>query len=551
MTRNHFANLGVGVGLRIPHYEHIFKHKPQVDFFEIISENFMVEGGPPLKNLDKILEEYRVVQHGVSMNIASSEALDFNYLKKLKKLTKITKTPWVSDHLCWTSSHGHNFHDLLPVPYTEENALYIADKARQVQDFLEMPFALENLSTYISFKDNHLTEWEFYSMVVEEAGCYMLLDLNNIYVSSVNHHFHADDYLNNIPWHRVAQMHLAGPSLLEDGTMLDTHSTPVLPEVWALYEKAINETRGISTLIEWDEDIPDFVNLMEEVHKAKEFQFKFKEVLPPSKLNTHQEQFGKCISLPLILEEDSYSTQSQLFEKELIKNIQKTAEKTSSERVETYNEQYWFRLIDVMQSEYPFLCELLGFKRFNRLIVQYINKYPSRYFSLTKLSDRFVEFIHNTPEWDNGMNLQVAQLEYIFICLFDQAETVYDFNSLKLVEEKNSIGIDPSLHLYIEDFNITENYKLYKTSGILSDNLHLLPTSRKYWLINRFNGQYNIVNLSFTQYTILKLLKEGNPLEQVFDIISERLKSEEIQNVERNLETWFSEWTLMGIFTQT
>jgi uncharacterized protein len=222
MPMNHFQNLGVGVGLRIPHYKYIFEHQPKVDFFEIIAENFMGDG-LPIKNLKKILDHYPVVQHGVSLSICTAEAVDKEYLKRLKKLTELTKTPWFSDHLCWTRYNSHNFHDLLPVPYTVANAAFVASKAREVQDFMGLPFALENLSTYISFQDSEMSEWEFYREVVEQSGCYMMLDLNNIFVSSVNHHFDPYDYLASIPWSKVLQIHLAGPSILADGTMLDTH----------------------------------------------------------------------------------------------------------------------------------------------------------------------------------------------------------------------------------------------------------------------------------------------------------------------------------------
>ena len=182
-------NLGIGIGLRIPHYEDIFKNKPAIDWFEIISENFMVESGKPLDNLYRILDMYPVVQHGVSLAIGSPDPLDFDYLKKLKALTKITKTPWVSDHLCWGRLPGANFHDLLPLPHTKEVVDYVAERAKIVQDYLELPFALENLSSYVGYKKDEMPEWEFYSAVVEKADIYMMLDVNNIYVSSRNHGF--------------------------------------------------------------------------------------------------------------------------------------------------------------------------------------------------------------------------------------------------------------------------------------------------------------------------------------------------------------------------
>lgn len=272
MTQNRkFPDLGIGIGLRIPHYETIFAEKPDIDWFEIISENFMVDGGKPLEVLHKILEFYPVVQHGVSLAIGSPDPLDFDYLKKLKALTKITKTPWVSDHLCWGRLPGAHYHDLLPLPYTREVMDYVIQRAKIVQDFLELPFALENLSSYVAYKDDQMPEWEFYGGIVEEAGIYMMLDVNNIYVSSRNHGFEPMDYVNNIPIERVIQIHLAGHTDCGD-YVLDTHDHPVRNEVWELYGKVYQKTGPVSTLLEWDDHYIPFYDTWNEALKAKAFQ---------------------------------------------------------------------------------------------------------------------------------------------------------------------------------------------------------------------------------------------------------------------------------------
>lgn len=264
-------NLGIGIGLRPEHYQEIFETNPNIDWFEIISENFMVEGGKPLKNLYRILERYPVVQHGVSLAIGSPTELDFDYLKKLKNLTKITKTPWVSDHLCWGQRPGSHYHDLLPLPYTKEVMKYVIEKARIVQDYLELPFALENLSSYVSFTIDEMNEWEFYSTIVEEANIYMMLDINNIYVSSKNHEFDPEEYLQALPYHRIIQMHLAGHSV-RDGYILDTHDTYVCDDVLKLYAKAYALTGGVSTLLEWDNNFISFSETWKEALRAKEYQ---------------------------------------------------------------------------------------------------------------------------------------------------------------------------------------------------------------------------------------------------------------------------------------
>lgn len=263
-------NLGIGIGLRKEHYKEIFETDIPIDWFEIISENFMVDGGWQLEILNKIVEKYPVVQHGVSLAIGSPDPIDFEYLKKLKALTKITKTPWVSDHLCWGRLEGAHFHDLLPLPYTKEVIAYVVERARIVQDFLELPFALENLSSYVSYNQDQMPEWEFYSEIVEKANIYMMLDVNNIYVSSRNHNFEPKDYYEYIPLNKVIQIHLAGHS--DYGAyVLDTHDHYVCDEVWKIYGEVISKTGPISTLLEWDDKFISFAKTCQEALRAKAY----------------------------------------------------------------------------------------------------------------------------------------------------------------------------------------------------------------------------------------------------------------------------------------
>jgi uncharacterized protein (UPF0276 family) len=267
---NGFTEYRVGIGLRIPHYQHILDRKPVVDWFEIISENYMVDGGRPLHILDQILDQYRVVQHGVSMYFGSAEPLNREHLRRLKELVRRTKTPWLTDHLCWGSVDGRYTHDLLPMPYTFEAARITAEKVRQVQDFVEVPVAVENVSSYAEFHMSEMTEWEFLSEVVEQADCGVLLDVNNIYVSSRNHGFDPMEYVNSVPAERVAQIHIAGHSKFEKYT-LDTHDHPVVEPVWNLYARAIERCGPTATLLEWDDNIPSFDEVHREALKANRF----------------------------------------------------------------------------------------------------------------------------------------------------------------------------------------------------------------------------------------------------------------------------------------
>lgn len=263
--------LGIGVGLRPAHYAEILSQWPSIDWFEIISENFLIASDKALHILDRILERYPVVMHGVSLSIGSADPLDFDYLKRLKQLAKKTKTPWVSDHLSWGKLKGAHYHDLLPLPYRRDVIDHVVERARIVQDYLEIPFALENVSSYASFKEDQMPEWEFYTSIVEEADISMMLDVNNIYVSSRNHNFLPKDYYSKLPLDRVIQIHLAGHT--DFGThCIDTHNTSVCDEVWKIYAEVFPQTNNASTLLEWDEHFLSFEETWKEALKAKDFQ---------------------------------------------------------------------------------------------------------------------------------------------------------------------------------------------------------------------------------------------------------------------------------------
>jgi uncharacterized protein (UPF0276 family) len=240
-----------------------------MDWFEVISENFMVRGGKPLANLEKLRESYRVVNHGVSLSIGSTAPLDGDYLTRLKALVKRLDPPWCSDHLCWGGTSTVAIHDLLPLPQTSRVVAHVAERVRRVQDVLERPFALENVSSYLTYKDSVMAEWDFVSEVAEKADCGILLDCNNIYVSARNHGFDPNDYIDAIDRDRVVQMHLAGHTDKGD-YVLDTHSDHVRDEVWDLYRRAIARCGSTSTLIEWDEDIPSFEELSAEAQMARD-----------------------------------------------------------------------------------------------------------------------------------------------------------------------------------------------------------------------------------------------------------------------------------------
>ena len=260
--------LGFGLGLRPQHYADILDGDPAVDWFEVISENYMVPGGQPLRMLDKIRARYPIVMHGVSLSIASTTPFDVSYLSGLKSLAERTEPKFVSDHLCWTGVHGVNLHDLLPIPYTQEALDHVVARVHHVQDYLQRPIALENVSTYVQFGHSEMTEWEFISEMTRRTGCWLVFDVNNVFVSAFNHEYDPHTFINGIPADRVVQFHLAGHEH-NMSHIIDTHDTLVPEGVWELYRAAIKRFGPVSTIIERDDNIPPLDEMVAELSIAR------------------------------------------------------------------------------------------------------------------------------------------------------------------------------------------------------------------------------------------------------------------------------------------
>ncbi|MFN0217215.1 MAG: DUF692 domain-containing protein [Hyphomicrobium sp.] len=274
--------LGFGLGLRPQHYTEILEGDPAVDWFEVISENYMVPGGQPLRMLDKIRARYPIVMHGVSLSIASTAPFDETYLAGLKSLAARTEPKFVSDHLCWTGVHGVNLHDLLPIPYTREALDHVVSRVLYVQDYLQRPIALENVSTYVQFGHSEMPEWEFISEMTKRTGCWLVFDVNNVFVSAFNHEYDAHEFINGMPADRVVQFHLAGHehNLTH---IIDTHDALVPEEVWELYRAAVKRFGPVSTIIERDDNIPPLDELVAELSVARSIA---QEMLPELALKT-------------------------------------------------------------------------------------------------------------------------------------------------------------------------------------------------------------------------------------------------------------------------
>ena len=281
MTRENYReiitnmpNPGLGLGLRSKHFNYILENNPKVDWFEIISENFMDSGGRPIHILKQVAERYPIVMHGVSLSIGSTDPLNREYLTKLKRLATEIKPLWVSDHLCWTGVNGLNTHDLLPVALTEEALKHICKRINEIQDFMQRPMVFENPSTYLTFKQSTIPEYDFLRYMTEETGCGLLLDVNNVYVSGYNNDFDAEHYIRQLPHDRIVQMHIAGHQNCGD-YIIDTHDRQVIQNVWKLYNLAWKLTGGVATLLEWDSNIPEFEEYHAELMKSKQYMDSF------------------------------------------------------------------------------------------------------------------------------------------------------------------------------------------------------------------------------------------------------------------------------------
>jgi uncharacterized protein len=265
-----YPNLGLGVGLRSGHFSYLEEHEPDVDWFEVIPENFIDSQGRARHVLELIAARYPVVLHGLSLSIGSTDPLDLDYLARLKELAGEVDAVWLSDHVCWTAVGGVNTHELVPIPFTEASLAHVVERIGVAQEFLERPLVLENPSTYITFTESTMSEAEFLARMAEESGCGLLLDINNVYVSSVNHEFDPVAYLRSLPHGRVVQMHLAGHE--DAGThIIDTHDRPVADPVWDLYGTAVELIGPVSTMIEWDDRLPPFPEVHAEILKARRF----------------------------------------------------------------------------------------------------------------------------------------------------------------------------------------------------------------------------------------------------------------------------------------
>lgn len=533
------SKLGCGVGLRPKHYPVITGEWPQVDWFEAISENYMDSGGRPIAILEQIRAHYPVALHGVALSIGSMDPVNQPYLERLKTLVDRIQPEIVSDHLCWSGVGGAQLHDLLPLPFTEESIVQVVSKVSQVQDFLKRPILLENVSTYITFKHSVMPEWEFLSEVARRSGCGILLDLNNIYVNSKNHGFELSDYLNGISGDKIGQFHLAGHT--DMGTYLfDTHSKPVIEPVWDLYREALKRWGPISTLIEWDDDIPEFSELLEERNRAKKIY--------QSYLSSSPQALGSRLNHSGMTTAKETKSLNEV-QRWMVDWVKPTAGKkipefvVGGERLVAYSGGYVARIHESLKECYETVHQLLGEKAFIELAERYAAEYPSQSYNLTWAGSHLPEFLEDHPVEELPYLDSLARLEWQIVETFHAFDQpAFDKKELAKISpedwEQAKLFFQPSLRLFKSDWPVFELWKKRKTLTPAT----ILKNQKQYLLVGRKGVQVRCEILDEPQFEFLKSLLAGRTLGEACEDLAALSGDEEIP-----VTDWFGRWVQDGL----
>lgn len=542
-------NLGFGMGLRTKHYPDILDKWPEVDWFEVISENFMETDGRPRRILERVREHYPIVMHGVGLSIGSSDTIDMAYLQKLKALAEWLKPAWVSDHVCWTGINKVNSHDLLPMPYTEESLALIVDNIKRVQDYLGRTILLENPSTYLEFKASHIPEWEFIARMAEEADCGLLLDVNNVYVSCYNHRLDPKTYLDAIPTDRVVQIHLAGHE--NHGThIVDTHSDHVVDRVWDLYSYAISRIGAVSTMVEWDENIPEFSVLKAEVEKAKAFAGRPITLQPEHNHNQREEHGASTIkgyvNLLGAMQEAILSADMEKAKPE--QWIRAKKDFAPDAQLNVYVKGYRYRLFDIVSEDYNATRYRLGDETMDRLLRSFVEETPSNYYNLSRYAQRFPDYIRDVVAPDV---YELARLEGILTEVFDEPET------LPLSAEALS-ALDPEA-FFTQKLPLRKACRLstmdYATNAFYSafhQEEKPKPSEKGEYFLAVFRHEDSVwrMELEKEEYQLLGYLKEGY---SIGDALEKYLESDSVTNPEgiiTNLQQWLARWVRNGLLAE-
>lgn len=563
--------LGCGVGLRTEHYEKILTDRPAMDWFEATSENYMTSGGRPLWVLEQVRKNYPVVLHGVSLSIGSVDPIDADYLTRLKTLADRIEPAMVSDHLCWASVERKNLHDLLPLPFTEEALSHIVRRVGQVQDALGRRILLENVSSYITFQHSTMPEWEFLSEVARRSGCGILLDINNVYVNAVNHGFDPRDFVRGVPAASVGYCHLAGHTDMGKW-LFDTHSKPVIPPVWDLYRDALAILGKKSTLVEWDEDIPEWDALAAEAARARKIYDRAGSA--PAPAGGGQKRLASSApavsrfsggAAPSSRPAASLEEVQRWMRRRIYPDLAETAAADAAvvlnpqggepgeERLEVYAGGYPARIAESLREVYEAVRHMLGEGMFTRVAEAYAQTRPSRSYDLGLAGRDFPAFLKDARVTEKLPFLpDLASLEWHVA----QAFHAYDppaFDPSVLAGfapedwERLVYGFKPSAALLRSAWPVADIWRARKTP---IEQLDLELANRPQCvLIHRAGFQVACEALESEEFRILEGLRQGRTLGSVCDELVAELEGSGAEDAVLPLDVWFGRWSNLGLFT--
>lgn len=555
---------GCGMGLRSQHYPAITESWPEVDWFEAISENYMDTGGRPLHILEKIRQRYPVALHGTALSIGSVDPLHLNYLARLKALIQRIDPFIVSDHLSWAGTEGEQLHDLLPLPFTEEALQHVISRVGQVQEILGRQILLENVSTYVTFRHSTIPEWDFLSEVSNRSGCGILLDLNNIYVNAVNHRFDPFEYLKAVPADRIGQIHLAGHTDRGD-FLFDTHSRPIIDKVWALYEEALRRWGPISTLIEWDEDIPVFEELNEEVERAKVIYRKYGiretgDGIQKTVGSRQQTADGRqktvnanSFQIPLAQAQSLLKTRirgSDEKQKELDQLLNPQGHATGNQRLEVYAQGYPARVRESIAEVYETLRAVMEEEAFEVLCLEYAAHHGAEDYNLNHAGKDLEEFLKISPFSKKALFLpDLARFEWALWEVFHavDSENFMTKDGLERIPaedwERSVFYFKPSVRTFESPWPVLDLWRYRRDKTAVSNVL--LEGNPQRVLISRLGDQVRCELMTSDQRRLVEMLMAGATLGTACETLAEISEAEELP-----IASWFHGWVRDGLITR-